>query len=159
MNRALFLTLLFAFSAVVISGCAATPPRYGVSVSALSSPEAANAKSYVLGPADENVSPDDLQFREFAEQVDRALATAGFVKVDNEERADALIFMQYAISEPKESLYSYAVPIFGQTGIASSSTYGSVNSYGSGYGTYSANRGCNILSVNSSQCARALGRG
>ncbi|MHC4295036.1 MAG: hypothetical protein ACYSTL_05570, partial [Planctomycetota bacterium] len=41
-----------------------------------------------------------------------------------------------AISEPKEHPYSYSVPHFGQTGISSSSTYGTLQSFGN-YGTYS----------------------
>ncbi len=43
--------------------------------------------------------------------------------------------MGYGIGNPQNQTYSYALPVFGQTGIASSNTYGTINSYG-GYSTY-----------------------
>lgn len=121
-----------------MGGCASTAStRFVVSVDALSTPNAENMKSYVLIPGQEGVNADDLQFREYAEYLDRALAMRGFAKVDDIKQADMAILVGYAIGEPKEHVYSYSIPHFGQTGVSSSSTYGTVQSYGGGYGTYS----------------------
>ena len=44
--------------------------------------------------------------------------------------ADILIFVTYAIGDPKTHQYTYSVPTYGQTGIASTQTSGTVNAYG-----------------------------
>ena len=62
------------------------------------------------------------------------------------EKADVVVFLGYGISEPQEHTYSYAVPIFGQTGISSAHTTGSAfvsgnQVYGSSTTTYSPSFG------------------
>ena len=50
--------------------------------------------------------------------------------------AEYVVFFGYGSDQGREQLYSYNIPIYGQTGISSSSTTGIINSYGSG-ATYS----------------------
>lgn len=52
------------------------------------------------------------------------------------EKANTAIFLVYGIGDPQKHQYSYSVPTFGQTGVSSSYTTGTVSSYG-GYGSYS----------------------
>jgi len=115
------------------AGCAT---KFFVNVDALSVPEAATAQKYVLLPGAEDISSDDLRFKEFCVYLNRALVSKGFVPAEGMDSADAAIFVSYAIGDPKEHVYSYSIPHFGQTGISSSTTYGSVQSTGN-YGTFS----------------------
>ena len=52
----------------------------------------------------------------------------------SDETSEVAIALSYGIDSGKERLAS--VPIFGQTGVSSSTTYGTLNTYGN-YGTYS----------------------
>ena len=117
------------------AGCV-TQPEFIVNVDALSVPEAATAQKYVLLPGAEDISPEGLRFKEFCVYLDRALASKGFVPAEGLDTADVAIFVSYAIGDPKEHVYSYSIPHFGQTGVSSSTTYGTVQSYGN-YGTFS----------------------
>ena len=51
-------------------------------------------------PADRNVSPDDLQFREFAAQVGTSLAHRGCTQAQGLADADLAVLLAYGISEP-----------------------------------------------------------
>ncbi len=126
--------VLLAFLCIVV-GCA-RQPTYFVTVDALSTPDAQTVKKYVLLPGEKDLSPEDLRFKEFCVYIDRAMASKGFVKVDEADGADIAVLLSYAVTEPKEYLYSYSVPHFGQTGVSSSTTYGNIQSFGN-YGTYS----------------------
>jgi len=113
------------------SGCATVPfiPHFVVQVDSISAPEANAGQSYVLRPAREGVASNDLQYREFAAYVHRALAMRGFTKASLEE-ADTIILLNYGIGEPENTNYSYSLPVYGQTG-GGTATY-SGSTYGSG---------------------------
>ena len=85
-----------------------------------------------------DVSPDDLQFREYAGYVDKALQKKGLKPAANMREAEIAVFLGYGIGPPKENIYSYNLPQWGQTGVSSAQTSGTVNSYGN-YSTFSAN--------------------
>ncbi|MBW1921590.1 MAG: hypothetical protein JRI81_15395 [Deltaproteobacteria bacterium] len=76
-----------------------------------------------------------MQFKEYASYVERALTSAGYIRANDFKDARIAIFLSYGIGDPKEHLYSYSLPVWGQTGISSSTTYGTITSYGS-YGSY-----------------------
>jgi hypothetical protein len=77
-----------------------------------------------------------LQFKEFATYIHRALLAQGFTKAESLERAEIAIFLAYGIGDPQEHSYTYALPVWGQTGVSSSTTFGTLKTYGS-FGTYS----------------------
>jgi hypothetical protein len=133
--------ILIYGSLLVISGCAGT--QFQTSVSSLTTAGAQAKKHYLLLPTDKNTSPDDLQFKEYAHYVDKALAENGFTKETELTSADVIIFLTYLISDPKTYQETYSMPIFGQTGVSSSTTYGSVSSSGyfSGTTTYTPTYG------------------
>lgn len=87
-------------------------------------------KSYVLLPGKRGVADDDLQFQEFAMYTHRALQSQGLVQAQSFSNAEVAIFLNYDISDPQEYQYSYAIPIFGQTGVSSAHTYGNLFSFG-----------------------------
>lgn len=132
MKRLLVLLLML----VGLSAGCAIQPKYIINVDALSVPEAATAQKYVLLPGADDISPDDLRFKEFCVYLDRDLASKGFVPANGLDSANAAIFVSYAIGDPKEHIYSYSIPHYGKTGIASSHTSGTIQCHGNS-GTFS----------------------
>ncbi|PNU21847.1 hypothetical protein C2E25_00910 [Geothermobacter hydrogeniphilus] len=74
----------------------------------------------------------NLEYKSYKKIVADKLAAYGFV--EDQENPEYFIAFAYGIDNGKEEISS--VPIFGQTGVSSSTTYGSINTYGS-YGSYS----------------------
>lgn len=124
--------LIFLATLLMVSGCATMgAPQFNVVVDSLASPNAATEKAYILLPGNKDVSWNDLQFQEYAGYLMRALAADGFVPVKDAAKAGVAIVLFYGIGDPQGHQYSYSLPVFGQTGVASSNTYGTVTSYGS----------------------------
>lgn len=134
MNR---LGLAFVLALVVLAaGCARVQPvKYLVNVDSLRASDSTAKRNYILLPANKDTSINDLQFKEYAAYLNRALVSLGFVPVESVEVADLAIFVIYGIGSPQEHQYSYSLPVWGQTGVSSSTTYGTLNTYGN-TGTY-----------------------
>ena len=123
--------------ALLLTGCATMQPQPQFTVMVDTIGGATTEKnSYILLPGNKDTKSEDLQFKEYATYVNRALSKQGFVPAESFEKANVAIFLVYGIGDPKESQYSYALPTWGQTGVSSSNTSGTVNSYG-GYSSYS----------------------
>ena len=120
---------------LLMAGCASVP-KYHVNVDSLQAPDTDNRKSFILLPGNKNTSANDLQFKEYAAYINRALISRGFVPAESIETAQLAIFVVYGIGDPKQHQYSYSLPVWGQTGVSSSTTYGTLSTYGN-YGTYS----------------------
>lgn len=128
--------------ALCVAGCQ-TGPSYYVNVSGIAAPEVQSGMTYRVWPSDENVKATDLQFREYAAQVSRALETRGFKQVADAVSPDVIAFLDYGIGEPESRVGSYSMPVYGQTGVASSTTTttgtATANRYGNTvYGTGNA---------------------
>lgn len=127
------MNVIFLVLIVALSGCVhiERKPRvnFNVEVSALSGVQESNAK-YKLLPGNKDVDENDLQFKEYAQYVHRALNNRGFVMEENLNKAEIVVFLTYGVGEPVTSVESYAVPTFGQTGYSSAYTTGRVNMYG-----------------------------
>jgi len=115
-------------------GCA-TAPRYYVNVDSICAPAADLKKKYILLSGLKDIGPTNLQFQEYAGYVHKGLDSMGFVKADRFEDANVAIFLAYGIGDPQEHQYTYSLPVWGQTGVSSSTTYGTLSTYG-GYGSY-----------------------
>jgi hypothetical protein len=140
--RGIILSFLLILSAV---GCA-SDLKFHVEIDSISSPDAVSKRKYILLPGIKDVKNSDLQFIEYAKYIDKALASKKFVKAKSFEDANVAIFLVYGIGNPQESTFSYALPTWGQTGISSSNTYGSINTFGntasySGFTTYTPTYG------------------
>ena len=131
MKRSIILTLIFM---ALLTGCA-IGTMFRVNVDSISAPEAEVKKKYILLSGLKDVEPTDLQFREYASYVDKALAAKGFVKAEDFQDANVAVFLAYGIGDPQKHHYTYSLPAWGQTGVSSSTTYGTLSTYG-GYGTY-----------------------
>lgn len=132
----IFPASLFA-GAAFLSGCAGMQlTRFVSKVDSLAQADALVKKCYVLLPGGKGVEAGDLQFQEYASYVEKVLREKGFVKAAKFQDADVAIFLAYAIGDPQTYQYTYSLPTWGQTGVSSSNTYGTVSSYG-GMATYS----------------------
>jgi hypothetical protein len=113
---------------LLVAGCAALGPQFHVNVDALRDAQAPEKRTYVIYPGLRDVDAHDLQFKEFAAYVHRALQARGFVPAQESGPAEIVIFLSYGIGDPQTTYYSY--PIFGQVGGGTSTFSGST--YGSG---------------------------
>lgn len=126
------LKLLTFICLVGASGCA-IQPYFEVSVSSINNGSPSINKTCFIGSGMENVTIDDLKFKEFSSYLKRALESRGYT-LDDPENAEIIILLGYGISDPQKN--TAAMPIWGQTGISSSTTYGTINSYGYGSASY-----------------------
>jgi hypothetical protein len=112
------------------------PTRFVSDVDSLAQPDASTKKRYIIVPGSKDVQPRDLQFLEYAGYVKKILNEKGFVEASQFADADIAVFLSYGIGNPQTHQYSYSLPVWGQTGVSSSTTYGTLSTYG-GMGTYS----------------------
>lgn len=105
-------------------GCA----HYEVMVSSINNNETAGNKVFVA-PGMKDVAINDLQFQEFSNYIKKVLIKKGFAIVNTIDEADQVVMLVYAISGPQN--YTANVPLWGPTGIESSTTYGNISSSGS----------------------------
>ena len=123
------------FSAIILLfGCATFGLRFNVAIDSISLDSGAPKKTYVLLPGNKGVSADDLQFREFATYVARALDSKGFVRASNTKKAEIVVFVSYGIGNPEQHIYSYSVAHYGETGISSATTIGNTTYFQPSYG-------------------------
>lgn len=104
--------------------------EYHIAVDSLSSPEAEQKRTYVIFPGNKNTTLDDLQFREFSAYLNRILLSKGFTLAPSATEADLAIVLSYGIGDPQITQLSVPMPVWGQTGIASTQTTGRVNVIG-----------------------------
>ena len=94
-------------------------------------PQGVAGTTYAMVPFKEQEG--SLEYKAY-EQAARLELNANGFRETTLEQAEVVVFLSYGIDTGREVVLSY--PIIGQTGVSSSSTYGTVQSYG-GYGTYS----------------------
>ncbi len=117
-----------------IVGCASTAVESTVETHHRLSQGDLTKRIIVLPAQEEKVGT--LEFAEYAKFVEDGLRREGFQVVPAGGSLDLVAFFGYAVDQGRDELYSYAIPQFGQTGVQSSQTFGTVQSYGYG-ATYS----------------------
>lgn len=105
----LYKRLLFALCFLLLQGCG---PKVFLSVNSLCAPNAATKKHYVLLSRTSNIDANNLQFQEYANYINNALALRGFTKATEDSKADIAILLQYKIKEPEEKEYTYYTPVY-----------------------------------------------
>lgn len=103
------ISLFLSFSA-----CTTGRIGYNATVDSINDPALLEKKRYILLPGNENIKPEDLQFREYANYINRALSNRGYKRVDNPDDAELIVFAFYGISDPKTFSYIYSYPVFGK---------------------------------------------
>lgn len=129
--------LTIIFSLFLLAGCT-TYRSFNVNVDSICNSSACLKKKYILLPGNKDGKVSDLQFQEFASYTEKALNAQGFRKASSIDEAEIAILLSYGISDPLSHEYTYSVPVYGQTGVSSSKTSGSVYSYGNS-ASYSQN--------------------
>ncbi len=108
---------------MVISNCGMfAGPCREVYVSALAQPQAELKKAYVIIPIDPSIPPGDLQFAEYATELMRALNDNGYHPAETVEKAEIVIYMGYAISQPQEHTFTGTQTEYGFTDTTSKTT-------------------------------------
>lgn len=131
-KKFLIITGLLALISVAISGCA-TSTKVQSDVSVFHDlDDSSNEITFAFEPTE--VQSGSLEYRAYAGLVREHLTELGYVEADAQSDATWLIQMEYKIGDGEEKVGS--VPIIGQTGTSSSTTYGTISSSG-GLGTYS----------------------
>lgn len=108
MKTAVLILGVFTIFTLLLTSCATTPtptavPRtyYVVEVDSIALPDAdLGNKTYILSSAIKSVSDDDIQFKEFARYIEKALSKTGYKRVDS-ENANLIIRFAYGIGQPK----------------------------------------------------------
>jgi hypothetical protein len=111
--------------AALISGCATTNLPVETNVSVFHAMPVPAGVKYAMLPYKEQ--DGGLEYKTYAQAVSAELTKAGMKEVIPSEATFA-VFIRYGIDNGREVISSY--PIFGQTGVASSSTYGTATRFG-----------------------------
>lgn len=122
--------IYFLIAVLALLQACAVGPQFHVNVDSISAPEAVTKTKYFLLPGVKDVEVGDLQYREYAAYVERALMSKGYSKASSFTDADIAIFLGYGIGDPDTRQFTYSLPTYGQTGVSSANTYGTVNTYG-----------------------------
>lgn len=137
-NRIFVAAIALAFAGVLTSCAPVRPPLqyYASFIDSFAQPDALVKKRYRIFPGSKNVDPSDLQYLEFAKYVGKILDQRGLVNASSFDDAEVAIFLSYGIGNPQTHQYSYSLPVWGQTGVSSSNTVGTISAYGNS-GIYS----------------------
>ncbi|PPE69957.1 hypothetical protein C1702_08815 [Caldimonas thermodepolymerans] len=122
--------LACVLSAVLLSGCAGFI-RSDVAVFHQLG-DSPTPTTYIFVPL--KGQENSLEYKTYAALIRQELNKHQYREVTEKEKPDVVIAFDYGIDSGKQKLES--IPIFGQTGVSSSTTYGTLNTYGN-YGSYS----------------------
>jgi hypothetical protein len=90
---------------------------------------------YIMVPLMQGIDPaTDLQYQQYAEILEKTLATNGFTKAATLEEAGIVIGVAYGIGDPKQYNSVLALPFYQRGGAFDSNVMGRINLYRS-YGT------------------------
>jgi hypothetical protein len=132
------LWLIFAIIPVLFGSCRSTyylspryvSPRYGddeythvvVKIDAYSGENLSDKKVALLVCNDVNIPRNDLKNMEFEGYIKKMLEEKGYTVTSDQDKAEVAIFYEYGISNPIEHTVQRTEPVWGQTGISSSTT-------------------------------------
>lgn len=103
--RLLLIPLLLIFY-----GCASTVT---VTLNSIADPGlAGQGKYYVITSGIDETGEEDLFFREFSRYFEVALNDAGYIKIDDIDKADMQIAFKYGISDGQTGVYSFTSPLY-----------------------------------------------
>jgi hypothetical protein len=111
MKPAVLILGFFAIFAVLIPACATVPfptaSAYRMEIDSIALAGAdLRGKSYVISSAMQEISDEDLRFKEIALYIENALKMKGYNRVDKKEKAEILIRLAYGIGNPQTTTYT-----------------------------------------------------
>lgn len=104
----------FSVALLLLNACSTAQQSLVIrsDIDALATPEAQNKRHFAIVPAKKDINPLDLQFLEFKGYVEKALQQRGFIKVDQLQQGDVVVYLNYGVGDPQTQQYSYEVPIW-----------------------------------------------
>lgn len=128
---------LFILSALLLlAGCTNQPL---VTINALSSGEVVGKKIAILPADKELLNTHQIEYKQIATVIAAGLYSQGYTLSSDEKEVDQVIFLSFYRSGAVTNTRNVTIPIIGETGIKSSTTYSNfntnVNSYGNGFGS------------------------
>lgn len=115
------------FISFLLCSCATT---FQVGINSFSQQNSFNHQTFILLPGNKNTNANDLEFMEYSKYIEKALLKQGLIKETDFNKADLGVLVSYGIGNPEQSSFNYSVPVFGQTGTASTYTSGNISTYG-----------------------------
>ena len=100
---------LLLLVAIILAGCGR---GLTLKVDSIAASEAGPGQSYVLLSDMENVSADDLYFREFSAYVHAALRQRGFRRASSSDSAALKIYFSYGVSPGVTEYYVTSTPVY-----------------------------------------------
>jgi hypothetical protein len=93
--------------------------------------------NYIMVPLMKGIDPaTNRQYKQYAEILEKTLATNGFTKAATREEAGIVVGIAYGIGDPKQYNYTMVLPYYGQTaGIGGSNIEGKFTAYAN-YGNF-----------------------
>ena len=98
-------------------------------------PEDYAVKSIAVAPFDEKKA-GSIEFDTYRSKLEARLREQGLTVTSLDDMPDYVAYFGYAIDDGRDVQTSYSIPQYGVTGYSSSTTYGTVNTYGN-QATYS----------------------
>ncbi len=109
MKAAILILGVFPIFALLIPACVTVPfptaSAYRVQIDSIAGADL-RGKSYVISSAMQEISDEDLRFKEVALYIENALKMKGYNRVDNKEKAEILIRLAYGIGNPQTTTYT-----------------------------------------------------
>jgi len=138
MRPTFFPRLLLCVVVLLTTGCSRSL-LYISDVDSIALSDQSVGRRYLLLPGNQGSTPDDLEFLEYARYVETVLTPLGFSKASTEQDADIAIFLSYGVGAPETHQVTSSSPVYGQTGVSSATTSGTIMPLGGGMASYSDN--------------------
>jgi hypothetical protein len=119
--------LLIVAAALLTTACATS---FNTTVNSYAAEGLRPGQAHFILPSDA-AQGADLQFAEVKAALGRSLTQAGLRLTDAEEEAEVAVFVEYGIGDPRTETTVVQMPVWGQTGVASSTTTGTARTFGS----------------------------
>lgn len=121
----LIFSFLFSILIFSLSSCSST--HYVVEVDSYGSDSYLIEKKYFLSSADTTINENNLQYIEFSNYLRKALNQKGYSESQKPDEADLVVFFNYGISDPETFQRTVYLPTWGQTGVSSTNTSGTID--------------------------------
>lgn len=129
-NKIILLLIFIFVSSCIRNNINTSDTDIDIIIDSISSNNITPKKTYCLFPGNEDTTADNLQYMEFSEFIHEALTHNGYKYVSDINKADTAVYLAYGVGAPKTNIYTKTTPIYGVTGVSSSTTYGSISASG-----------------------------
>lgn len=112
---------------LLLAGCAT---QIESRVDGFASPAFSKAQTHIIWPADDQ--KDDLAYLEVSNQLASVMTASGFRLAAPDVKPDVAVLVRFGIGEPQTTTRTVSLPMYGQTGVSSTTTNATVMPFGNG---------------------------